>query len=493
MKAVMIMFDTLTRKFLPNYGNDWVKAPNFERLGKKTITFENFYAGSMPCMPARREIHTGKYNFLHRGWGPLEPFDKSIFDLMTEKGIYTHLITDHSHYFEDGGATYHNRYSTWEGYRGQEGDRWVPRDSGKSDISNNSLNKKGISWEQHFANRERMQEEKDYPSVLTMESGLDFIKRHKDLDDWFVQIETFDPHEPFLVPDEYRVLYEKVISDDLPFFPLYQHLPEGYDAKQVEQMRKEYAALITMVDKYLGKILDYFDENDLWKDTMLIVNTDHGFLLGEHDFIGKNIMPFFDEIIHTPFFLHVPEYAGLDGTRIDAVSQTIDIAPTILEYFKLERKEGYVSNGKSLLNLIKDEELKNHDIIVFGEKGGFVSMYDGKYIFIKSSVKSDNLPVTLQTLSFTNMRGFISEDDIKTMKLIPGSNFSNQIPMVEINLSKNHKDTFKFGDFLFDLENDPEQKNNIKDKKLIELMNKKLKQKLIELEVPNDEFKRLGL
>ncbi len=69
MKAIMIMFDTLTRKFLSSYGNDWCITPNFERLKEKCCRFENFYGGSMPCMPARRELHTGKYNFLHRSWG----------------------------------------------------------------------------------------------------------------------------------------------------------------------------------------------------------------------------------------------------------------------------------------------------------------------------------------------------------------------------------------------------------------------------------------
>lgn len=45
-------------------------------------------------------------------------------------------------------------------------------------------------------------------------------------------------------------------------------------------MRLEYAALMTMCDKYLYKILDKMDEYNLWKDTMLIVNTDHGYLIG---------------------------------------------------------------------------------------------------------------------------------------------------------------------------------------------------------------------
>ena len=45
-------------------------APNFERLAAHTVCFDKSYVGSLPCMPARRELHTGRYNFLHRSWGP---------------------------------------------------------------------------------------------------------------------------------------------------------------------------------------------------------------------------------------------------------------------------------------------------------------------------------------------------------------------------------------------------------------------------------------
>ena len=75
MKAILVFFDSLSKEFLPPYGNDWVQAPHFKRLAERSVTFDNCFVGSMPCMPARRELHTGRYNFLHRAWGPLEPFD----------------------------------------------------------------------------------------------------------------------------------------------------------------------------------------------------------------------------------------------------------------------------------------------------------------------------------------------------------------------------------------------------------------------------------
>ena len=124
MKAILLLFDSLNRHCLEPYGCDWTHTPNFRRLAERSVRFDRCYAGSLPCMPARRELHTGRYNFLHRSWGPVEPYDDSMPELLKKNGVYTHLISDHQHYWEDGGATYHTRYSSWECVRGQEGDPW---------------------------------------------------------------------------------------------------------------------------------------------------------------------------------------------------------------------------------------------------------------------------------------------------------------------------------------------------------------------------------
>ena len=84
MKAIMIMFDSLNRHFLPNYGCSWTVMPQFQRLAEKALTFDCFYGGSMPCMPARRELHTGRYNFLHSSWCPMQPFDDSVIKRMKD-------------------------------------------------------------------------------------------------------------------------------------------------------------------------------------------------------------------------------------------------------------------------------------------------------------------------------------------------------------------------------------------------------------------------
>ena len=488
MRAVNVMFDTLCLRYLQNYGNEWIHTPNFQRLSTHCQQFENFYGGSMPCMPARRELHTGMYNFFHRSWGPLEPFDFSVYECLGKHGIYTHLVTSHAHYLEDGGATYHNRYSTWELYRGQEGDRWTPQDYGKIPSGRSSLNKTGsISVQQHYANLTREPSEDDMSSVKTFRSGEEFIVRHKDKDNWYLQIESFDPHEPFTVPDHYRHMYD-LMNDPQFDWPAYGPVDTVNNKDAISQMRREYAALVTMCDHYLGEVLDLFDKYNLWKDTMLIVNTDHGFLLGEHDLLGKNFPPMYQELIHLPFFIHIPG-AG-SGTR-KALCQTVDIAPTLLDYFGIH--EDVEMDGKSLLPVIHDDQ-DIHDYAVFGVHGSCVGITDGRWKYFRANVNRDNRPFAEYTLMPTNMRGFFDRDNLEQAQLVNGGRFTHNMPCLRVPV-KTIYNSYRYGNLLFDVSNDPEESDNLVNEKpdICRKMENALTGIMTQVGAPDEEFIRLGL
>src|SRR5689334_14388139 len=59
VKAVFVLFDSLTRNALGCYGSPWVRTPNFDRFAARGVTFDRHFVGSLPCMPARRDLHTG--------------------------------------------------------------------------------------------------------------------------------------------------------------------------------------------------------------------------------------------------------------------------------------------------------------------------------------------------------------------------------------------------------------------------------------------------
>ncbi|MBQ6333788.1 MAG: sulfatase-like hydrolase/transferase [Erysipelotrichaceae bacterium] len=486
MRTIMVMFDTLTRKFLPNYGNDWVKAPNFERLAEKCLTFDKFYAGSLPCMPARRELHTGKHNFLHRGWGPLEPFDHSAMEVLRENDIYTHLVTDHSHYWEDGGCTYHNRYDTWEGFRGQEGDRYVAHDIEVDVKQSHPLNKKGISVVQHYRNRTRQTCKEDMPSVKTFAAGIEFLKEHVCKDNWFLQIEAFDPHEPFYVSQEFRKLYGLPEEETL-YWPRYGGMPEEY-RNDMELCRKEYAALISMCDESLGKVLDLMDENDMWKDTCLIVNTDHGFLLGEHEYLGKNFPPCYDELVHLPFFLHVPGVA--EGGRCDILCSTVDIPLTLLDLYGCDKNSLEETDGRSILSVLRKEE-EEKESVLFGLHGHYTCISDGRYVYMKNTVNRE-VQLYEYTLMPTNIRGFFSKDQLEKAQICQGNRFTNHIPCMKIPMN-NFYLHFPQDERFFDLEKDPDQSEDLIGKMDLGDWNKKLRIALEKAGAPEEEFERLGI
>jgi len=247
MRAIMVMFDTLTRQFMPPYGNDWVIAPNFKRLAAHAVQFQNAYVGSMPCMPARREIHTGRYNFLHRAWGPLEPFDDSMPELLDKAGVHAHKVTDHAHYWEDGGATYHNRYTTYEFVRGQQGDPHIG-DARRREPPPSWKNPRSRNATQDWVNREQMTSEDQQPMARTFTQGIEFLRRNKDADRWFCQIETFDPHEPFFTQKHYQDLYPHAWDGSTYDWPAYwpSDTQTIKDRAALDHLRIQLAALITM-------------------------------------------------------------------------------------------------------------------------------------------------------------------------------------------------------------------------------------------------------
>lgn len=493
MKAIMVMFDSLNLRNLSPYGCEWVKTPNFDRLAEKTIMFENHYVGSMPCMPARRELHTGRYNFLHRSWGPIEPFDESIFETMKKKGIYSHLITDHQHYWEDGGGTYHTRYSSNELIRGQEGDPWkaiLETNPTESEFSS-ALDKNPVMHRMHVhdaINRQYLNTEEKMPQTLVFDSGIEFLEKNHKKNNWFLQIETFDPHEPFYADQKYRDLYNLKEENKESDWPPYDFIKQ--DESVVNKTKRNYAALLSQCDKNLGRVLDFMDNNNLWEDTMLIVNTDHGYLLGEHGWWSKTVMPMYNEIAHIPLFIYDPTLK-IQGETRKSLTQSIDIPATILQYFNID-SQPYLQ-GQSLNSVMKGDN-KLHNYIIFGEHGKHVNVTDGKYLYMRAPKDINNEPLYEYTLMPTHMRTRFSIGELHGIELEKGTfNFMQGASCMKIATKNPTNSVFNYGTKLFNLAVDPKQNYLVSNKEIELKMINALIQKMKETEAPAEQYERLGL
>ena len=502
MKLVFALFDSLNRLSLESYGSQSIKTPNFKRLSERCVTFDKHFVGSLPCMPARRDMQTGRLNFLHRSWGPLEPFDNSFPEILHKADIYSHLVSDHYHYWEDGGLTYHNRYTTYEFIRGQERDPWKAMVEPPWDRLKKMYHEKQYSeiprslYYHDIINREYIKKEEDFCSVKCFDEGLDFLKNNSKADNWFLQIETFDPHEPFYAPERFREDYPTNYKGPIRDWPPYERVSEGPD--ECDELKANYSAIVALCDAQIGRLLDHFDDNNLWDDTALIVSTDHGFLLGEHDWWAKIRMPCYNEVAHIPLFIHHPNYMSDAGTRRDHLTQTIDLMPTILDFFNLEPPREV--EGNSIIPMItENKKIRNYGL--YGVWGSSTNITDGRYTYFRYPDDMTEQEINQYTLMPTHITSFFTDEELKSAKLEKPFNFTKGIPLLKIKGSaktplyrklgwKFFKDTETV---LFDILNDPEQN--------IPIVNEKIENKLIDSmknmmeinDAPKEAFTRLKI
>lgn len=505
MRVVYALFDTLNRRSLECYGGVTVRTPNFNRLAERTISFDNHYVGSLPCMPARREMMTGRHNFLHRSWGPCEPFDHAFPDLLSrEKGVYSHLVTDHAHYWKDGGATYHTRYDSCEMIRGQEMDAWKgivepPEELWRKKYHPIQFNLEPRNkFRRTIVNREHFENYADYPAVQTISAGLEFIQLNRAADNWFLQIETFDPHEPFDVPARFRDGYPTDYSGPILDFPPYGHFEA--DADEIAELNANYAATLAHCDHQLGRLLDLFDAEDLWRDTVLIVTTDHGFLLGEQELWGKLVMPVYNEIAHIPLMIHHPDFAARAGERRQALTQTTDLMPTFLDLFGMEPPRETL--GRSLKPLLDDETVL-HEAILFGQHGCAVNITDGRYVYFRYPADLHGGYLNQYTLMPTHIASLFSVEELQGAMLAPPFDFTRGVPVMKVPAIATSPAYMRHGagvqianlaqTRLFDLSEDPDQRRPIDDPEVENQMIRMIVALMRENEAPDELYDRFDL
>ena len=495
MKAVFVLFDSLNRHALQSYDGA-IETPNFQRFSNKAVTFDAHYVGSLPCMPARRDLHTGRLNFMHRSWGPLEPFDNSFAEIMSGNGIHTHLISDHFHYFEDGGATYHTRFDTWEFIRGQEYDPWVAMIEPPLERFRRKYSPKHYKFDrsdkktQSAINREKIVSEEDFPGVKCFDAALDYLDLNHAADNWFLQVECFDPHEPFAVPDRFYDQFLKGYEGPLLDWPAYERVTES--AEEVAIIRSSYAALVALCDYNFGRLLSAFDRYNLWEDTVLVLSTDHGYLLAEHDWWAKSRMPYYEELSHIPLVAYHPNF-DRPGERRKALTQTPDLMPTFLDCFGLAAPKETL--GRSLLPLI-DRDSVNERSVIFGIFGGPIGVTDGRWVLYHYPPDTNAPGLHEYTLMPTHMSAPFEIKELQTTSLAPPFKFTKGAPLLKIDALSDARrvpmnDGKRFADCqtqLFDLASDPRQERPLDEPEVLRRLYAAMFQELAACEAPPELY-----
>jgi arylsulfatase A-like enzyme len=489
MRTILILMDSLNRHYLNAYGSSWIETKALDRLEERGLVMDSHFCGSMPCMPARREMMTGRLNFLETPWGPIEPWDRCLpVELRKQKNTYSHMVTDHYHYFHSGGEAYHTLFDSYVFERGQEGDQWQGIVESPSSVERESCRGKGKTRDAYWRNRSTLdpEDELSYSTPRCFEEAVNFVENNHDKDNWHMHLEVFDPHEPFDCPAAYREKYKDTWDKYYYTWPSYARLdPEQDDQEAVEHIRKCYAGSLTMADVYLGKLLDKMDEYNMWDDTVLILTTDHGHLLGEHGYWAKNYMFDYDHLTHIPLFM---AGKGIQKGRRQALTASMDLMPTFMELHGAETDS--TVHGKSLVHLF-DKEEDHHDGILFGYFGKDVNYTDGEYTYCRQPKEGST--VYHHTLMPRGFSDFVSGDRLSQAEygcFLPSAGKIGHLRLKAE--SHRHMDSEDFHP-LYHIKEDPDQKSPLKDRALEKKYEDKLRKKMIEMDAPPCQFDRLGL
>jgi len=388
MNILLVLIDSLNRRAISPYGPSPFATPNLQRFADRAFRFDNHFVGSLPCMPARREIFSGNMGFQWRPWGPLEPFDARLPRLLERAGYQTGIVTDHYHYWEESANGYIQSFDSAEFIRGHELDFWKPLLPARGLPEWVALVEK---WrpgygQRYFSNVADFRREEDFFPAKVMTAACDWLKARRQEAPFFLQVESFDVHEPFDAPEPYASMYGKAEDRNrFTLWPPYQDAARQADflaqssPEELAFIRSQYGAKVTMVDHWFGTLLDELDRQDLWRDTMVIVTTDHGHDLADrpgHGF-GKQF-PHFDSHANIPLMIWHPDLAG-SGNGLAGLTTTMDLFATILDGAGAPQPPG--TRSRSVLPQMRGAG--GRDAVIYGIFEQGLCCTDGEWTLIQ--------------------------------------------------------------------------------------------------------------
>jgi arylsulfatase A-like enzyme len=346
--VVLVVIDSLRADHLRCYGARGMRTPNLDALARESLRFENAYPEAMPTMPARRSILSGRHAYPFRGWRPwegmagrpgwqpIQPGAETLITALRRAGWWTSYVTDNPFlgYTASLGPFRRSphRFVRVDGQRGARRPRSsVPRSAALRRLPPGPLrnDRRIASIQQYLANNGRGRVEVEQCASRVFRSAANLLSTARRQSRFLMVVDCFDPHEPWTPPRRYLDMYGDPDYRGHEIADVgYTHASNYLSDGQVARLRVTYKASVTLADRWLGHFLDRLWDLGLDDSTAILLVSDHGVFLGEHDWTGKGPSLLHPELIHVPMLLREPGGSGA-GTTSDWFASTHDVAPTL--------------------------------------------------------------------------------------------------------------------------------------------------------------------
>ena len=366
--------------------NPEIRTPNLDRLASEGTLFERAYTVNPTCTPTRASIITGRYPSQHGAWSlgtKLPEEEHTVGEDFQAAGYRTALVgkahfqplasTDEFPSLESYPIMQDLDY--WRDFRGPfygfEHAELARNHTDEAHVGQHYaiwMEERGLKdWQDHFRNPEGTRQRQKHKWTLPEEFHYDaWIAERTDAlleqyeksgENFFLWASFFDPHPSYLVPEPWDTMYDPAkltvpqiaegeLEDMPPHFRLTQEENPDFSAWREsgfglhgfsshlaarDQLAKNiavYYGMITLMDKYIGVILDKLAQLGLAEDTLVAFTTDHGHFFGQHGLTAKGAFHY-EDMIKVPYVVRHPGRVPA-GVRSRALQSVVDLPPTFL-------------------------------------------------------------------------------------------------------------------------------------------------------------------
>tara|TARA_X000000368_G_C23055334_1_gene723577 strand:- start:1327 stop:3000 length:1674 start_codon:yes stop_codon:yes gene_type:complete len=386
--------------------NPHILTPNIDKFANESIRFNNFFVSPV-CAPTRSSLMTGRYSLrtgvrdTYNGGAIMATDEITIAEILKKAnystGIFGKWHLGDNYPFRPSDQGFEESLIHLAGGIGQVGD------------FTNYYSKKTSYFDPILWKNNQQKKFEGYCSDIFTQNAIEFIEKNKS-NSFFCYLSFNAPHTPLQVPDKYLNLYKDI--------DLQTEFSNGNDIVKMTEKDKSDAkkiyGMISNIDQNLGKVFSKLKELEIQDNTIVIFMTDNGpqQIRYNANMRGRK-STVYNGGIRVPFFINVPNKFN-DIKQVNKLSAHIDLLPTISELCNVELPKNRKIDGKSLVPLINGEKTENRFLFSY-----WTRKFPEKYL--NMSIQNDNY------------------------KLVGNTNYNSEIKNFE----------------LYDLTNDPFEKNNI--------------------------------
>ena len=340
LNLILFGIDSLWADHMSCYGYYRLTTPHIDRFASQSVLFENTYSPHIPTTPAYAGMLTGMDCFSNqvvalRHKGGLTDRVRTLPEILREAGYESTCVGFKGNPSSRGFDNY-LEYASWGGF---DANGRMPKAE--------SLNQVAIPELERLAKGDKP---------------------------FFLFLRHMDPHSPYLPPEPYQHMFYgkdprdpskdsmKPVFAFKPFADYFKSwIPE--DITDADYVIAQYDGAIAYMDACIQKILTRIDELGLAENTLVIINSDHGETLMDHECYFDH-HGLYDCTLHVPLIMRLPGRLPA-GIRVKGMNLHQDLVPTILELLGVEAPDKF--DGKSLLPLISGERAANYSEVYITE------------------------------------------------------------------------------------------------------------------------------